>query len=129
VAVALAEASAYAETVIDSIDDPFSASDPPASTVQTGDRPTPATHANVINNPTLGRFELTVGDHTAFLAYEQSPESLTLVHTEVPVPLRGHHLGEALVKSALDHAKQEHLRIVAVCPFVRAYLRRHPSRG
>jgi len=125
--VASAEPAAYAETVTDSIDDPFPASDPPANTAQTGDRPASATtNADVINNSTLCRFELTVGDNTGFLAYEQSPESLTLVHTEVPVPLSGQHVGEALVKRALDYARQEHLRIVVVCPFVRAYLRRHP---
>jgi hypothetical protein len=32
-----------------------------------------------------------------------------------------------LVKAAIDSARAEGLRIIAVCPFVRAYLRRHPE--
>jgi predicted GNAT family acetyltransferase len=50
-----------------------------------------------------------------------------LVHTEVPPALRGRHLGDTLVKAAFDHARAERLRVVAVCPFVRAYLRKHPE--
>jgi predicted GNAT family acetyltransferase len=80
----------------------------------------------VTNNTGRSRFELTRDGETAFLAYEQSPDALTLVHTDVPVAMRGHHAGETLVKAALEYARQQHLRVVAVCPFVRAYLRKHP---
>jgi hypothetical protein len=54
---------------------------------------------------------------------------MVLVHTEVPPSLRGHHVGERLVKAGLDAARTERLRVVAVCPFVRAYLRRHSPSG
>ena len=47
-----------------------------------------------------------------------------IVHTEVP--LRG-ATGDVLVKAALDRAHAEGLRVVAVCPFARAYLRKHPD--
>ena len=79
------------------------------------------------DNPAASRFELTVDGLTAFLVYERHPDTLVLVHTEVPDGLRGHHLGEQLVVAALDAARQEGRRVVAVCPFVRAYLRRHPD--
>jgi predicted GNAT family acetyltransferase len=80
----------------------------------------------VINNNALHRFELTRGTDTAFLVYDESPGALTFLHTEVPVSMRGHQVGETLVKAGLEHARQQHLRVVAVCPFVRAYLQRHP---
>jgi predicted GNAT family acetyltransferase len=82
--------------------------------------------APVVDNPTLKRFELTVNGETAFLVYDRAPGVLTFIHTEVPLDLRGHHVGETLVKAALDAARSEGLRIVAVCPFVRDYLRKHP---
>lgn len=80
----------------------------------------------VINNHALHRFELTRGTDTAFLVYEQSPDALTFLHTEVPLSMRGHHAGETLIRAGLEHARLQHLRVVAVCPFVRAYLQRHP---
>jgi predicted GNAT family acetyltransferase len=49
------------------------------------------------------------------------------VHTEVPEELRGRRVGDTLVKAALEAGRAAGLRIVAVCPFVRAYLRKHPA--
>ena len=56
------------------------------------------------------------------------PTSLVLVHTEVPPSLRGRHLGDALAKAAIDAAHAESLQLVAVCPFVKAYLRKQSHR-
>ena len=83
---------------------------------------------SVADNRQAGQFELVVDGQTAFLAYERTPRSLVLVHTEVPPPLRGRHLGDALVRAAIDAAHAEGLQVVAVCPFVKAYLKRHPAR-
>lgn len=86
--------------------------------------------ASVVDNPALSRFELPVDGQTAFLAYERGRDSIRLLHTEVPEPFRGRGFGEAIVKGALGRARAEGLRIIAVCPFVRAYLRKHPdARG
>jgi uncharacterized protein len=83
----------------------------------------------VTDNPQASRLELTVDGGTAVLNYERTPKSLVLVHTEVPAALRGQHLGDRLVESAIERARAEGLRIVAVCQFVRAYLRKHPEHG
>ena len=104
----------------------FPASDPPANTVESGIRVGPPPDP-VVDNRDDSRFELTVDGHTAVLNYERTPKSLVLVHTEVPEPLRGRRVGDALVKAALAGARGEGLRIVAVCPFVRAYFRKHPQ--
>jgi predicted GNAT family acetyltransferase len=81
---------------------------------------------NVIDNREANRFELAIEGQTAFLDYERTRDALRLIHTEVPAAFRGRHFGETLVKTALDAARAEGRRIVAVCPFVRAYLRKHP---
>ena len=83
----------------------------------------------VTDNRTRNRFELSVNGDTAFLLYERTNDALTLIHTEVPAAQRGHHVGEALVEAALETARSAGLRIVAVCPFARAYMRRHPAAG
>ena len=88
-----------------------------------------STAGQVVDNAAAQRFELEVDGQTAFLAYERANGALALIHTEVPEALRGHHIGERLVKFALETGRTEGSRIVAVCPFVRAYLRKHPLQG
>jgi predicted GNAT family acetyltransferase len=114
----------------EALEETFPASDAPANTVETGTRAGPVPPALAItDNREASRFELVVDGQTAVLAYERTPTSLVLVHTEVPPSLRGHHLADALAKAAIDAAHAERLQVVAVCPFVKAYLRKHPYRG
>ena len=80
----------------------------------------------VVDNAAAQRFELQVDGQTAFLNYERANSALALIHTEVPEALRGRHIGERLVKGALDAARAEGSTVVPICPFVRAYLRKHP---
>jgi predicted GNAT family acetyltransferase len=87
---------------------------------------TPA-QPSVEDNRAASRLELTIEGQTAFLAYERNPQTFVIVHTEAPPALRGRHLGDVLVKAAIARARAERLRLVAVCPFARAYLRRHPD--
>jgi len=82
----------------------------------------------VTDNRAASQFEITIDGQTATLAYERQHGSLVLVHTEVPPPLRGHHLGDTLAQAGIDAAHAEGLRVVALCPFVKAYLRKHARR-
>ena len=79
----------------------------------------------VVDNRPASRFELPIDGQTAFLTYERTADSIRLLHTEVPEALRGRHFGETLVQGALELARAERLHVVVVCPFVRAYLRKH----
>ena len=118
------------EDLDETIEETFPASDAPANTVVTGIRlAATAVEPDVIDNRGAGRFETTVDGQTAVLYYNRTPHSLVLVHTEVPPALRGRHLADALAKAAIDRAHAEGLQIVAVCPFVKAYLHKHRERG
>jgi uncharacterized protein len=88
----------------------------------------PSSLGQVTDNRAKNRFELTVNGETAFLAYQRTDQTLTLIHTEVSPALRGQHLGEALVEAALQAAQTAGLRIIPVCPFVTAYMHRHSVR-
>lgn len=85
--------------------------------------------APITDNRAAQRFELVAEGQTAILTYERRPTSMAFLHTEVPPALRHRGLGEALVKAGLDAARRDGLRVVAVCPFVAAYLRKHPEAG
>ena len=111
----------------ETLEETFPASDAPANTVETGLRVGPVPRPPVVtDNRAASQFELVVDGQTAVLTYERTPTSLVLVHTEVPPPLRGRHLADALAKAAIDAAHAEGLQFVPVCPFVKAYSRKHP---
>jgi predicted GNAT family acetyltransferase len=81
----------------------------------------------VKHNLAEGQFEITLEDKTAVLQYRRSGESIRLLHTEVPEPLRGRGLANQLTRAALDYAHFNQLKVIPVCPFVKLYLQKHPE--
>ncbi len=69
-----------------------------------------------------------VDGHEAHIRFAVvDPHTIDLQHTEVPVALRGRGAGEALVRGVLADARSRGEHIVPTCPFVKAYLNRHPE--
>jgi predicted GNAT family acetyltransferase len=81
----------------------------------------------VTHNEARGQFEIVLGDQKAVLQYRRTENSITLIHTEVPQASRGRGLGNQLIRAALDFAQFNQLKVVPVCPFVKAYLQKHPE--
>ncbi|MDX6503370.1 MAG: uncharacterized protein QOE29_495 [Gaiellaceae bacterium] len=82
----------------------------------------------VTDNPEEHRYEARVGeDVRGFLDYHLQPGLMTIMHTEVDRAAEGKGVGSALAAGALDDIRRRGLSILVVCPFVRAYLRRHPE--
>ncbi len=81
------------------------------------------------NNTTLHRFELDVDGRTAAAYYQLSPGVITFTHTEVPQELSGHGIGSRLVHGALEAARAQGLKVAAKCPFVSAFIAKHPEFG
>jgi predicted GNAT family acetyltransferase len=82
---------------------------------------------DAVDSPDKGRFEMAVPGGTAFATYRRAGDVLIVPHTEVPPELEGHGYGSALVRGVLEHARAHGLKVRAACPFVAAYLRRHPE--
>ncbi|HEU4997180.1 MAG TPA: GNAT family N-acetyltransferase [Gemmatimonadaceae bacterium] len=83
---------------------------------------------DVIHNVERHQFELHTGDMLASLVYRcEADNVINLLHTEVPRPLEGRGYASALASAAIDYAAAHDLTVRPTCPFVRAYLRRHPS--
>jgi predicted GNAT family acetyltransferase len=82
---------------------------------------------DVVNNKAQHRYELAVDGHIAATYYEISGEIITIVHTEVPPELGGKGIGSKLIKGALDQVRADGLKLIAQCPFVRAYIEKHPE--
>ena len=81
----------------------------------------------VRNNPALNRFELDVDGRTAAAYYRLADGVITFTHTEVPHELEGHGIGSRLVRGALEAVRTQGLKVVAKCPFVSAYMAKHPE--
>lgn len=79
------------------------------------------------NNETESRFESEVDGKLSFIEYKLAPHRIILVHTEVPQELAGRGIAQELTKTALDHARQNKLQVVALCSYVAAYIKRHPE--
>jgi hypothetical protein len=73
------------------------------------------------------RYLLEIEGHTAFAEYRRVGEAVMFTHTEVPATLEGRGVGGALVAGAIDRVRHDGRQIIPLCPFVLAYMRRHPD--
>lgn len=81
----------------------------------------------VRDNAADERFELKTEQATAFIAYHLEGDIVSLDHTEVPSVLGGKGVGSALVKGTLDILRERGQKLIPRCPFVAAYIERHPE--
>jgi predicted GNAT family acetyltransferase len=87
------------------------------------------TTIEVRDHPDESRFVVLVdGQPAGYSAYLLSGSTLTFLHTEVDDAFEGQGVGSALVRQSLDQLRErEGLRVTASCPFVRAWIRKHPE--
>ena len=84
----------------------------------------------VQDNTDASQFELTLeGSPAGFLTYELRPGAIGLLHTEIDPAFEGRGLGTALIRAALDSARERGLKVLPYCPFVKAYLAKHPEEN
>ena len=82
----------------------------------------------VTRNDERSRYEVDAdGEVAGILVYRDGGDVLTMVHTEVGDAWEGQGLGSTLVQGALDDVRERGLRIRPLCPFVAAYVKRHPE--
>lgn len=72
-------------------------------------------------------FTLAVDGRIAVAAYQREGDLIVFTHTVVPPEIEGRGVGSTLIRGALDSARDQGLRVVAQCPFVKAYIDRHPA--
>ncbi len=73
------------------------------------------------------RFLVNLKGATALLLYKEEGDTIYFTHTEVPPEMEGKGIGGQLAKAGLGYARENHLKVVARCPFVASYLKRHPE--
>ena len=84
---------------------------------------------HVTHEPAASRFVAHLDAGDAVVEYQRDGREVHFTHTEVPPAHEGQGVGSRGAKAALDGAVGEGLGIVPQCPFIRAYVKRHPEYG
>jgi predicted GNAT family acetyltransferase len=80
--------------------------------------------------PDRHRYEARLGETgrlAAILSYEASETWVALLHTEVQDGFEGQGIGSHLVQWVIDDLRARGLSVIPRCPFVVAWLERHPE--
>jgi uncharacterized protein len=90
------------------------------------DHPTDAVH--VQDEPQRSRFEIRVGDQLAgFAVYHLHGDVADFTHTEIADEFEGQGLGSKLIRAALEETRGAGRQVLPHCPFVRAFIAKHPE--
>ncbi len=82
----------------------------------------------VSDAPERNRYEaVRDGRVLGFAEYQRTHELVVFTHTEIDPAYEGQGVGSALVRSALDDVRELGLKALPVCPFVQAWIQRHPD--
>lgn len=85
-------------------------------------------NASVRHNRSQCRYELELdGSVCGNAEYVEDGDRQIFTHTEIDDSLEGRGLGSTLLREALADARRCGKRVVARCPFVAAYVERHPE--
>jgi uncharacterized protein len=80
----------------------------------------------VRDNREKHRFEIDLGDGSFAIAQYRLPAGkIMFTHTEVPPAHEGKGIGTSLVRTALASARERGLKVIPICPFFAAYIKKH----
>ena len=88
-------------------------------------QPSPRAVWQVRDNPDRKRFEIDLGDACAAAEYNLPKGMIMFTHTEVPPEHEGKGIGSALIRAGLSAARERGLKVIPICPFFAAYIKKH----
>jgi predicted GNAT family acetyltransferase len=77
------------------------------------------------HNPAKSRYELEVDGRIAFADYQRSGHRLVIPHVEADPALRGTGAAGRLMGKVAETARSEGMKIVPLCSYASAWLRRN----
>jgi predicted GNAT family acetyltransferase len=82
----------------------------------------------VVDVPEKSRYEARAAGQLAGLSmYKLADRLIVFTHTEVEPEYEGQGVGGRLVQAALDDVRSRGLHVLPLCPFVKAWIERHPD--
>lgn len=85
------------------------------------------TNIPLVKNEEKKRFEIEIEGHFAFIEYKIIGNEIALVHTETDPELAGKGAARAVVEKTLHYLDNNHIILHPFCPYVFAYIKRHPE--
>ena len=73
------------------------------------------------------RFVSIVEGYEAVVEYTLKDNVVDLYRTFTPPELRGKGVAGKIVKYALEHAKENNLKVIPTCSYVKGYIERHKN--
>lgn len=84
--------------------------------------------AEVRENQEKNRFEIWVDDEIAgFTEHRGLGSVVSLVHTEIGERFGGQGLATQLIRQTLDDLRERDSQVLPICPFVKAFIEKHPD--
>ncbi len=81
----------------------------------------------VTDNRAERRYEAQAGGHLAKIDYILDEEHIVFTRTLVPEELENQGLASKMARTALEDARSRNLKVIPQCPFVAAYIEKHPE--
>jgi predicted GNAT family acetyltransferase len=81
--------------------------------------------SEVIDNAARSRFELVEDGRLAYADYRREGDRLVIPYVEAEPALRGTGAAARLMEGVLAAARADGLKVVPICGYAAAYLRRH----
>lgn len=81
----------------------------------------------VTHNQADHTFEVWIDGHLSKLEYIQDDKNFVIAHVGVYPEFRNQGLAGKIVEAGLEYAKQNSLRVIPMCSYAAAYIRRNPQ--
>jgi predicted GNAT family acetyltransferase len=81
----------------------------------------------IVHNAAENRFESWMQGKLCKLDYLHDGDTFVITHVGVHPEFRGQGLAGKLVQAGLEYAKERSLRVIPMCSYAAAYIRKHPQ--
>lgn len=81
----------------------------------------------ITNNPAENRFEVLIEGKLSKLDYIEDGDTIVMTHVGVHPDHRGGGVAGKITQSALEYARAKSLRVIPMCSYIAAYIRRNPQ--
>jgi len=81
----------------------------------------------ITHNEAGHTFEVWIDGYRSKLDYIQDGKNFVITHVGVYPELRGQGIAGKIVEAGLQYARQNSLRVIPMCSYAAAYIRRNPQ--
>ena len=82
---------------------------------------------DIAHDTTRHRFETTIDGEHCTLDYQLDGDTMTITHVVVPDRVSGRGIAAALMRAALESAREHGWHVVPECPYAAYYVKENPE--